>query len=86
MSYALNMDNTSTQARANVNDISSIHLGSSTLIPLSMPSEQKSGTIMSLSTAAPLHLTTLSRNEVAKVLLILTICIPVPLLGAKNLV
>ena len=49
-----------------------------------LPSEQKSGTIMSLSTAAPLHLTTLSRQEVAKVLPKLTICIPVPLIAAKT--
>ena len=62
------------------------YLGSSTLIPLSMPSEQKSGTIMSLSTAAPLNLTTLIRKEVAKILPNLTICIPVPLIATKNMV
>ena len=60
------------------------HFGLSTLmIPLSMPSEQKLGTIMSLSTATTPHLTTLSRKEAAKVLPKLTICIPVPWIAAK---
>ena len=56
------------------------HLGSTALVPLSMPTEQKLGAVMSLSIDAALHWTTLSRKEVAKVLPKLTIRIP----GARS--